>query len=80
MPKSDQLPIAGWRNIGDIPTHLGIYQQIRIVDDIPRKARMNAPGALHYIIVRGLERKAIFKEDIFNLPLFLPAQFCDHFN
>ena len=29
---------------------------------MPRKARIDAPGALHYIIIRGIERKAIFKE------------------
>jgi REP element-mobilizing transposase RayT len=29
---------------------------------MPRKARIDAPGALHHIIIRGLERKAIFKD------------------
>jgi putative transposase len=28
---------------------------------MPRKARIDAPGALHHIIIRGIERKAIFK-------------------
>ena len=28
-----------------------------------RKARIDAPGALHHIIVRGIERKKIFKDD-----------------
>jgi REP element-mobilizing transposase RayT len=27
---------------------------------MPRKARIDAPGALHHIIIRGIERKAIF--------------------
>lgn len=31
---------------------------------MPRKARIDAPGALHHIIVRGIERKVIFKRDI----------------
>ncbi len=31
---------------------------------MPRKARIEAPGALHHIIVRGIERKAIFKDSI----------------
>jgi putative transposase len=31
---------------------------------MPRKARIDAPGALHHIIVRGIERKAIFKDSI----------------
>ncbi|MCF8068302.1 MAG: transposase [Desulfobacterales bacterium] len=31
---------------------------------MPRKARIDAPGALHHIIIRGIERKAIFKNDV----------------
>jgi putative transposase len=34
------------------------------VGDMPRKARIDAPGALHHVIVRGIERKAIFKDDV----------------
>ena len=30
---------------------------------MPRQARIDAPGALHHIIIRGIERKAIFKDD-----------------
>jgi REP element-mobilizing transposase RayT len=29
---------------------------------MPRKARIDAPGALHHIIVRGIERRTIFKD------------------
>jgi len=29
---------------------------------MPRKARIDAPGALHHIIIRGIERKAIYKD------------------
>ncbi len=29
---------------------------------MPRKARIDASGALHHIIIRGIERKAIFKD------------------
>jgi putative transposase len=29
---------------------------------MPRKARIDAPGALHHIIVRGIERRDIFKD------------------
>ena len=29
---------------------------------MPRKARIDAPGALHHIIVRGIEKKPIFKD------------------
>ena len=31
---------------------------------MPRKARIDAPGALHHIMVRGIERKNIFYDDI----------------
>ena len=30
---------------------------------MPRKARIYAPGALHHIIVRGIERRKIFIDD-----------------
>ena len=30
---------------------------------MPRKARIDAPGALHYIIIRGIERKKIFRSE-----------------
>jgi REP element-mobilizing transposase RayT len=29
---------------------------------MPRKSRIDAPGALHHIIIRGIERKPIFKD------------------
>jgi putative transposase len=30
---------------------------------MPRKARIDAPGALHHVIVRGIERRKIFRSD-----------------
>jgi REP element-mobilizing transposase RayT len=30
---------------------------------MPRKSRIDAPGALHHIIARGIDRKAIFRDD-----------------
>jgi putative transposase len=30
---------------------------------MPRKSCMDAPGALHYIIIRGIERRRIFSDD-----------------
>ncbi|TFG62907.1 MAG: transposase, partial [Nitrospirales bacterium] len=30
---------------------------------MPRKARIDAPGALHHIICRGIERRLVFRED-----------------
>jgi REP element-mobilizing transposase RayT len=29
---------------------------------MPRNSRIDAPGALHHIIIRGIERKAVFNE------------------
>lgn len=31
---------------------------------MPRKARIDIPGALHHLIVRGIERKNIFRDDL----------------
>jgi REP-associated tyrosine transposase len=31
---------------------------------MPRNARIDAPGALHHIIVRGMERRKIFNDDV----------------
>jgi putative transposase len=30
---------------------------------MPRKSRIDAPGALHHIIARGIDRRDIFKDD-----------------
>ena len=30
---------------------------------MPRLARLDAPGVLHHVIIRGIERRAIFKDD-----------------
>jgi putative transposase len=30
---------------------------------MPRQARLNAPGALHHVIVRGIERRKIADDD-----------------
>ncbi|NTU96811.1 MAG: hypothetical protein HGA62_03235, partial [Chlorobiaceae bacterium] len=30
---------------------------------MPRGARLDAPGALHHVMVRGIERKAIYLDD-----------------
>ena len=30
---------------------------------MPRKARIDAPGAVHHIIIRGIERRPIFRSD-----------------
>ena len=30
---------------------------------MPRQARLDAPGVLHHVMVRGIERRAIFRDD-----------------
>ena len=30
---------------------------------MPRKSRIDAPGALHHIIARGVESKVVFQDD-----------------
>ncbi|GAB6905890.1 hypothetical protein JCM12296A_17250 [Desulfosarcina cetonica] len=30
---------------------------------MPRQSRIDAPGALHHVIIRGIERKPIFKDN-----------------
>ena len=34
---------------------------------MPRSARIDAPGVLHHIIIRGIERRKIFRDDKDNL-------------
>jgi REP element-mobilizing transposase RayT len=34
-----------------------------MVTVMPRQSRIDAPGALHHVIIRGIERKAIFRDD-----------------
>ena len=36
---------------------------IIMVTAMPRQSRIDAPGALHHVIIRGIKRKAIFKDD-----------------
>jgi len=30
---------------------------------MPRKSRMDAPGAVYHILAKGIERKAVFQDD-----------------
>ena len=30
---------------------------------MPRQARIDAPGELHHVIIRGIERREIFRDD-----------------
>jgi hypothetical protein len=37
------------------------------INHMPRRARINAPGALHHVICRGIERRKIFFEDMISV-------------
>jgi putative transposase len=34
---------------------------------MPRKSRIDAPGALHHIIVRGIERRKLFVDEVLSM-------------
>jgi putative transposase len=42
-----------------------LYEQFFVAKgiDMPRLARLDAPGILHHVIIRGIERKAIFRDE-----------------
>jgi len=41
---------------------------------MPRKARIDAPGALHHVIVRGIEGRKIFRSDYGKSPQTVNAK------
>jgi REP element-mobilizing transposase RayT len=43
--------------------HIYITSKVCYQTFMPRKARIDAPGAVHHIIVRGIERGIIFRDD-----------------
>ncbi|MFO7646111.1 MAG: transposase, partial [Desulfosarcina sp.] len=53
--------------MGKLGTSIGlfVYQWMFLcyTVNVPRKARIDAPGALHHIVVRGIERRKIFYDD-----------------
>jgi len=42
---------------------LFFFLRLCYIEIMPRQARIDAPGALHHIICRGIERKKIFQDD-----------------
>ncbi len=53
------------REGGDVHEYISCHlsSTICIITVMPRQSRIDAPGALHHVIIRGIERKAIFKDD-----------------
>ena len=35
-----------------------------LLHTMPRQARLDAPGTLHHVMMRGLERRVIFADDV----------------
>jgi hypothetical protein len=58
--------IAWKRGVGSQGSHYNIYRSRKLCyhHPMPRKARIDAPGALHHLIVRGIERRAIVRDDL----------------
>jgi REP element-mobilizing transposase RayT len=60
-------------SFGEYPSIVSIYnaheiipffqKEVVIGEIMPRQARIDAPGALHHIICRGLERRNVFRDD-----------------
>ena len=46
---------------------------------MPRKARLDAPGTLHHVIIRGIEKKKIVDDDrdmqdfVFRMGIYRPG-------
>ena len=49
--------------MGDVPLYLDKLKIVCNKIRMPRQSRIDAPGALHHIIIRGIEKKQIFKDD-----------------
>ncbi len=46
------------------PAEPGAEAQIERFLAMPRQARLDAPKTLHHVMVRGLERRVIFRDDV----------------
>ena len=51
------------RDLGDVREILTLCCFYGVHSIMSRKARIDAHGALHHIIIRGMERNAIFRDD-----------------
>jgi REP element-mobilizing transposase RayT len=56
-----------FRQVGKSEGRSVIAQKVRSQPvgqkDMPRQSRIDAPGALHHVIARGIERREIFRDD-----------------
>ena len=62
VPRSGHLSFAILRNLGDDGEILTFKRVCLIRIAYQEKYSMDAPGALHHVIIRGIERKVIFKD------------------
>jgi putative transposase len=49
--------------LGDAPLYLDNLKIVCNKIKMPRQSRIDAPGALHHVIMRGIEKKPIFRDD-----------------
>jgi len=62
-PHRPPLPHHAAYGLRDVPWYIDKSNNLCHKRYMPRRSRIDAPGALHHIIVRGIERKTIFKDD-----------------
>ena len=55
----DRNPLCA-PEIGDVAVCVGLWYRD---ETMPRQARLDAPGTLHHVMVRGIERTTIFRDD-----------------
>jgi hypothetical protein len=66
MPEESMMLVSG--NVVHFSQH-PVFLSIQISHcfltgaTMPRQARIGAPGALHHMIIRGIERQKIFRSD-----------------
>jgi hypothetical protein len=56
-----------FNNLRDVSKKLNKLSELAtsaILDTTPRSARLDAPGILNHVIIRGIERKDIFRDTI----------------
>ncbi len=76
-PLRIQYPNVGLRDVHKKLSNLTLYSPV--IGAMPRLARLDAAGVLHHIMIRGIERRKIFRDNkdrdefIERLSVVLPA-------
>lgn len=56
--------VLHFKKIGDDRDILTNREKYRMLPIMPRKSRLDAPGAINHIIFRGIEKRVIFRDDV----------------